>query len=75
MKMYEEKPLIVKSGADVSFHFSRFTHKERDTVMTVPALNALKPLQRLTALNRAQLSNESSNEKMHFILADWMLKH
>lgn len=65
----------MKSEADVSFHFSRFTHKERDATMTVPALYALQPLQRLTALNRAQPSNEFSNEKMHFTLTDWMLKH
>lgn len=29
IKLYEENPLIMKSGADVSFHFSCFTHKER----------------------------------------------
>lgn len=73
--MYEESRSIMKSGTDISFHFNHFTHKERDSVMTLPAPYALQPLQQVTALNIAQLSNESSNEKMHFKLTDWMLKH
>lgn len=69
IKMYEENPLIMKSGTDVSFNFSRFTHREKDAVLTVPALYALQPL-RLTALNRAPF-NESSNEKNAFH-TDWL---
>lgn len=49
--MCEENPLITKSGTDVSFHFSRFTHKENDAMMTIPALYGEQPSQWLAALS------------------------
>lgn len=59
--------LFTFSEVDFSFHFNCLTQRKRDFLMTVPV--------RCTAFNRAQLSNESSNEEMNFTLSDWMLNH
>lgn len=71
--MYEENPLITKSGTDVSFHFSRFMHKERDAVLTVPATVCTVQCTAFTihCPQHSSSSNESSDEKNAFH-TDWL---